>query len=240
MASSTGNTEVVGVIAIDGPSGSGKSTVSRNLAARLRVPYLDTGAMYRAATWAVLQKGVDVADLSAVADVVADSELEVGIDPAGPTVELNGVDARGPIRGTEVTASVSAVAAIPAVRQILVAEQQRLIAAAVRGETEFAARGIVVEGRDIATVVAPDAVLKVYLTASEAARASRRHGESAQAGNVTQVQQDLARRDAIDSSRAVNPLRQDDSAVLVDTTAMSIDEVVTELVRLHSAAVAAR
>ncbi|PZS10303.1 MAG: (d)CMP kinase [Acidimicrobiales bacterium] len=231
----------VGVIAIDGPSGSGKSTVSRGLAARLGVPYLDTGAMYRAATWAVLHAKVNPADAAAVGRAVAAAELEVGIDPAAPNCEVDGLDVGARIRGPEVTAVVSAVAAVPTVRQQLVAQQRQIIASALRGETEFSQRGIVVEGRDIATVVAPDAVLKVYLTASVAARASRRRSDAAgtAAPQLADVQRDLQRRDTLDSTRSTDPLRQATDATLLDTTVLSVDEVVDRLVELHAAAVAA-
>lgn len=231
----------VGVIAIDGPSGSGKSTVSRGLAIRLGVPYLNTGAMYRAATWAVLRAKVNPTDAVEVGRAVAAAELEVGIDPAAPSCEVDGLDVRAPIRGPEVTAVVSAVAAVPMVRQQLVSAQRQIIAAALRGETEFSQRGIVVEGRDIATVVAPDAVLKVYLTASVAARASRRRSDAAGAATpqLADVQHDLQRRDTLDSTRATDPLRQATDATLLDTTTLSVDEVVDRLVELHAAAVAA-
>ena len=153
------------MVAVDGPSGSGKSTVSRRLAAALGARYLDTGAMYRAVTWAMLQAGVDPTDAEAVAKVADEARLASGTDPAHPTIELDGVPVDVEIRGLEVTGAVSAVAAVPAVRRHLVAQQQDIIAAAGR---------IVVEGRDIGSVVAPHARLKVYLTASAAARAYRR------------------------------------------------------------------
>jgi cytidylate kinase len=206
------------VVAVDGPSGSGKSTVSRRLATALDGVYLDTGAMYRAVTWAVLQAGVDLTDPDAVAKIALETELTIGTDPAEPHFEANGISVDAPIRGAEVTGAVSAVAAVPAVRQQLVAQQRAIIAAAPR---------IVVEGRDIASVVAPDADLKVYLTASAAARAQRRSAEDAT--DVAATEADLARRDQLDSSRATDPLRQVDDAVEVDTTGMGIDEVVARL-----------
>jgi len=206
------------VVAVDGPSGSGKSTVSRRLATALGAHYLDTGAMYRAVTWAVLHSGVDVGDPHAVAKVVADVELAIGTDPREPTIEADGVDVSRPIRGPEVTGAVSAVSAIPAVREQLVARQREIIARVDR---------IVVEGRDIGSVVAPDADLKVFLTASEDARARRRSAEIA--ADVGATAADLARRDRLDSTRTASPLRQAEDAVVLDTTALGIDEVVARL-----------
>jgi cytidylate kinase len=208
------------VVAVDGPSGSGKSTVSRRLAASLRASYLDTGAMYRAVTWAVLRSGVDAQDSDAVAKVAAETELRIGTDPGAPSIHADGVAVDVDIRGPEVTAAVSAVASVPAVRQLLVARQRELIVEAGR---------IVVEGRDIGTVVAPDADLKVYLTASAAERARRRSAENAT--DVTTTAADLARRDRLDSTRTADPLRQADDAVVLDTTELGIDEVVA---RLHA------
>ncbi|GGQ86813.1 (d)CMP kinase [Couchioplanes azureus] len=206
------------VVAVDGPSGSGKSTVSRRLAAAIDGVYLDTGAMYRAITWSVLQAGVDLADTDSVIKVAMETDLAIGTDPLAPHFEANGVDVDAAIRGPEVTGAVSAVAAIPQVRAMLVQFQQEIIAAASR---------IVVEGRDIATVVAPDADLKVYLTASAAARAQRRSAEDAT--DVAATEADLARRDRLDSTRTADPLRQADDAAELDTTGMGIDEVVHRL-----------
>ncbi len=209
------------VVAVDGPSGSGKSTVSRRLATTVDGVYLDTGAMYRAVTWAVLQAGADLADPEAIAKIALETELSIGTDPNAPHFAANGTNVDAPIRGAEVTAAVSAVAAVPAVRKHLVALQKAVIAAHPR---------IIVEGRDIASVVAPDADLKVYLTASAAARAERRSAEDAT--DVTATEADLARRDKLDSSRATDPLRQASDAIEVDTTGMSIDEVVQHLFAL--------
>jgi cytidylate kinase len=206
------------VVAVDGPSGSGKSTVSRRLAASLGARYLDTGAMYRAVTWAVLQAGIDPGDAEAVAKVAADAHLASGTDPANPAIRLDGVGVDTEIRSREVTAVVSAVAAVPTVRRLLVAQQREIIAAA---------GSVVVEGRDIGTVVAPDARLKVYLTASADARAHRRSSEAAADPEATAV--DLARRDRLDSTRATDPLVKAADAVELDTTGMTIDEVVTRL-----------
>jgi cytidylate kinase len=209
------------VVAVDGPSGSGKSTVSRRLATAIDGVYLDTGAMYRAVTWSVLQAGADLTDPDAITKIALETELSVGTDPAAPHFAANGTDVDGPIRGPEVTGAVSAVAAVPAVRQHLVALQRAVISAHPR---------IVVEGRDIASVVAPDADLKVYLTASAAARAARRSVENATDAAATQA--DLVRRDTLDSSRATDPLRRADDALEVDTTGMGIDEVVAHLLSL--------
>ncbi|WP_308167836.1 (d)CMP kinase [Catellatospora tritici] len=209
------------VVAVDGPSGSGKSTVSRRLAQRLDARYLDTGAMYRAATWAVLQAGVDLADADGIAKVVIDLELLITTDPAHPSISANGENVDAPIRGPEVTAAVSAVSAVPFVRQVLVARQRALIDESAR---------IVVEGRDIGSVVAPEADLKVFLTASSAERARRRSTENATDHAATEA--DLARRDHLDSTRKVNPLQQAADAVVLDSTELGIDEVVSELYRL--------
>ncbi|GAA0957668.1 (d)CMP kinase [Virgisporangium aurantiacum] len=206
------------VVAVDGPSGSGKSTVSRRLAVALSARYLDTGAMYRAVTWAVLRAGVDPSDAAAVAPVCARGSLDVGTDPQAPHIRVDGVPVDGPIRGVDVTAAVSAVAAVPAVRAALVALQRKIIVAADR---------IVVEGRDIGTVVAPDADLKVYLTASVDERARRRSGENMVGVDTTAA--DLRRRDQFDSTRAADPLRRATDAVELDTTRLGIDEVVSRL-----------
>ncbi len=206
------------VVAVDGPSGSGKSTVSRRLALALHARYLDTGAMYRAATWAVLQAGVDLSDIESIIKVVNDIEITIGTDPEHQSVKVNGVSVDREIRGPEVTAAVSAVSAVPAVRQVLVARQQRLISLAER---------IVVEGRDIGAVVAPGADLKVYLTASSDERARRRSEETDADRDATL--RDLARRDHLDSTRTADPLRQAPDALVVDSTGMDIDEVVEKL-----------
>lgn len=214
------------VIAVDGPSGSGKSSTSRGVAERLGYAYLDTGAMYRAMAWAVLQRGVDVHDPAAVAAVAPQVVLESGVDPRDPTISADGQDVSGPIRSAEVTAAVSPVAAVAAVRAQLVEAQRALIAAA--GE------GIVVEGRDIGTVVAPDAQLKVYLVADPVARAERRAAEVG-AADAEAMRAALALRDRIDSTRAASPLAQADDAVVVDGTHLSLAEVVDRIVELAQA-----
>jgi cytidylate kinase len=203
------------VVAIDGPSGSGKSTVARALAAQLGLEYLDTGAMYRAVAFAVLQRDIDPADHDPVAKLVQD--LDVVTD--GGNVTVDGVDASVEIRGPEVTAAVSAVAANPDVRREMVSRQREWIR--VRG-------GGVVEGRDIGTEVWPDADLKVYLTADLAVRAARRQQEIG-AGDQQDVAADLARRDTKDSTREASPLTQAEDAVVVDTTGLSVEEIVASL-----------
>ncbi|MEU7874120.1 (d)CMP kinase [Dactylosporangium sp. NPDC049140] len=209
------------VVAVDGPSGSGKSTISRRVAQALGARYLDTGAMYRAVTYAVLRDNVDLGDADKIAAVADGVELTIGTDPAAPHISVDGVGVDREIRGPEVTRAVSAVSAVPAVRALLVASQRSIIAEADR---------IVVEGRDIGTVVAPDADLKVYLTADAEERARRRSSENASDRVATAA--DLARRDRLDSTRAADPLRQADDAVVLDTTALGIDEVVERLQRM--------
>jgi cytidylate kinase len=214
------------VVAVDGPSGSGKSTVSRRLATALGAHYLDTGAMYRAVTWAVLRDGLDPTDVDAVAKLADNIMLSIGTDPEAPHFAVDGTPVDGPIRGPEVTAAVSAVSAIPAVRTRMVEQQREIIEASGR---------IVVEGRDIGAVVAPDADLKVFLTASESERGRRRSGENG--ADLKATVADLARRDRLDSSRATSPLRQADDAIVLDSTTMDIDEVVARLRALVDGAV---
>ena len=219
-----------GVIALDGPSGTGKSTVARQLARRLKAAYLDTGGMYRAVTLAVLRAGVDPGAVQAVAVAVATATL-AGTDPGHPTISLDGEDVSAEVRGRPVTAAVSAVAALPAVRTVLVAEQRRLIAAALDGGPG----GIVVEGRDVGTVVVPDAGLKVFLTASDRTRAARRGAQDRRPGQDVDLEATLAdvqRRDALDSGRVTSPLRAAPDAVTVDTTELDVAGVLAELTRL--------
>jgi CMP/dCMP kinase len=206
------------VVAVDGPSGSGKSTVSRRLAIALGARYLDTGAMYRAVTLAVLTAGIDPQDAATVAKVAREVKLTSGTDPAQPSITLDGVPVDREIRSAAVTGAVSAVAAVPAVRALLVSRQREIIAAAGR---------IVVEGRDIGTVVAPDAELKVFLTAAPAERARRRSVE--EAGDLAATAADLARRDQLDSTRRADPLARAIDAVVLDSTSLDIDEVVARL-----------
>ncbi|MCO6009897.1 (d)CMP kinase [Actinoallomurus purpureus] len=206
---------------MDGPSGSGKSSVSKGVARALGLRYLDTGAMYRAMTWWMLHEGVPVDDPAAVAARAGEPELVSGTDPAAPAITVDGVDVSGPIRGPEVTGAVSAVAAVPAVRERLVALQREIIGAG----------GIVVEGRDIGTAVAPGAQVKIYLTASAEARARRRNSELTGA-TVTATQADMARRDRLDSTRKVDPLARATDAIELDTTSLGLDEVIEEVLRI--------
>ncbi|MGH3721929.1 MAG: (d)CMP kinase [Pseudonocardiaceae bacterium] len=212
-----------GVVVVDGPAGTGKSTVSRRLAASLGARYLDTGAMYRAAALGVLRAGVDPTEPTAVSEVVARSRIEVGTDPGVSRVLLDGEDVSREIRGPAVTTAVSPVSAVSQVRELLVAQQRRIIADAIA-----AGGGIVVEGRDIGTVVVPDAPLKVFLTATAAARAVRR---SAQEGvdDVAEVRRAVERRDRFDSTRATSPMRAAADAVELDTTALDVDAVLGTL-----------
>jgi cytidylate kinase len=211
------------VVAVDGPSGSGKSSTARGVAQRLGLAYLDTGAMYRALTWALLQRGVDLHDTAAVEAAAEDVKLRSGTDPSNPTIEADGIDVSEPIRGSEVTANVSLVAAAAGVRALLVQAQRDAIATATDG--------IVVEGRDIGTVVVPDAPLKVFLVADAAARASRRASELGHP-DADATQQDLARRDRLDSSRSVSPLTKAPDAVQIDGTELTLDEVIDAVASL--------
>jgi len=209
------------VVAVDGPSGSGKSSVSRAVASRLGLRYLDTGAMYRAITWWMAARGVDVADPAAVAALASTPRLVPGTDPGDQTITIDGIDVTGPIRSDEVTASVSAVSAVSSVRAVLATIQRDIIGTG----------GIVVEGRDIGTVVAPDADVKVFLTASEQARALRRAAEHSavdqpDALDVRSTRTSMQRRDRLDSSRPTSPLRRADDAVEIDATDLTLDEVV--------------
>jgi cytidylate kinase len=191
------------VIALDGPAGSGKSTVARGVARGLGLPYVDSGATYRAATLAALRGGVDLTDAEAVDGAVGAATIELSVDPDAPSVRLDGEDVTTEIRGPEVTAAVSTVSAIPAVRARLVELQRR-----------FAVDGAVVEGRDIGTVVCPEAPVKV----------------------VQAVAVDLARRDRLDSGRAVSPLQAAPDAVHLDSTALSASEVIARVLELAAAA----
>lgn len=224
--SSAGNRNFV--IAIDGPSGTGKSTVARTLAGRLTAGYLDTGAMYRIVALAMLRAGVEVTDETAVADHLSLVQFRSPTDPAVQRHELNGVEVTAEIRSQAVTLAVTPVSANPAVREWLRERQQRL---AHDGR-------MVVEGRDIGTVIAPDAPVKVYLTADETERARRRHrqhdsGQIPEAApDLATVRADLQRRDTVDSTRAIAPLRMADGATHIDTSTMTIEQVVDQLVAL--------
>ncbi|MBF6162155.1 (d)CMP kinase [Nocardia cyriacigeorgica] len=219
---------------MDGPSGTGKSSVSRRLAARLGARYLDTGAMYRVATLRVLRAGVDLTDPAAIAAAVADLPLAIGTDPSHELIQLDGADVSDEIRGDAVTKAVSAVSAVPEVREALVALQREIAVSAGR---------IVVEGRDIGTVVLTDADAKIYLTASAEARAQRRNQQNIAEGrgdDYAAVLADVQRRDTLDSTRKVSPLRPAADAVLVDTSELSMDEVIDELYRVVAQQVSVR
>jgi cytidylate kinase len=211
-----------GVLALDGPSGTGKSTVARRLADHVGARYLDTGAMYRAATLAVLRSGVDPSDPHAVGEVVQGATISISTDARHPGITVDGDDVTAEIRTPAVTSAVSAVSAVPSVRTTLVAMQRRLIDPG----------GIVVEGRDIGSVVWPSARPKVYLTASARARAARRAAELGPATDIAAVAADIERRDTLDSSRAVSPLTRSPDAVHLDTTHLEIDDVIDRLVDL--------
>lgn len=201
------------VIAIDGPAGSGKSTVAKALAAALGLKYLDTGAMYRCVAFAALRRGVDPEEAEPVARLAREFDLKMDEDG---TVRVDGVDATIEIRGPEVTRAVSLVAANPGVREELVSRQR-----------EWATKhgGGVLEGRDIGTVVFPDARLKVYLDASPEVRAARRSNEVVELSYET-VAADIARRDALDQGRETSPLRTAEDAVIIDTSDLSVDQIV--------------
>jgi cytidylate kinase len=218
------------IVAIDGPAGSGKSTVARRVAERARLRYLDTGATYRALTLALLRRGIPVDDPEAVADAAkaVDLTLELAPGPAGAArVLLDGAEPGAALRSPEVNATVSTVSTVPAVRELLVGLQRSLVGVG----------GIVVEGRDIGTVVWPDADVKVFLTASEHERARRRGGDAEGGGETLEA---LARRDAIDSGRAASPTRAAADALIIDSTTRSIDQVVDQLLELIEAARASR
>ena len=213
------------MIAVDGPAGSGKSSAARGVAAGLGLRYLDTGAMYRALTWWLLSQNLDFGDPATVARNARRPEIEVGTDPASPVVRVDGTDVTGLIRTREVSNAVSAVAAVPEVRAHLVARQQAILTAACA-----AGEGIVAEGRDIGTVVAPQAVVKVFLTASEEARAVRRSADlAADPGATPAVTRDEQRRrdraDAPQSAKASD-------AIEVDSTVLSLDQVIALVVRV--------
>lgn len=202
------------VVAIDGPSGAGKSSTSRGVASALGLRYLDTGSMYRALTWWLLDRGVATTDPYAVARLAAEPAIEVSTNPAVPWTRVDGTDASEAIRTRAVTDAVSAVAAVPQVRARLIAMQREIIAAS---------GGIVAEGRDIGTVVAPDAQVKVFLTADSTARASRRSAEAAWS-----TQADQERRDRLDAAQSAKAA----DAIVVDSTGLGLDEVVGLIVGL--------
>lgn len=214
------------VIAVDGPAGTGKSSVSRGLARSLNARYLDTGAMYRIVTLAVLRTNADLADTPAIESAAADVPLSVGYGPDEDCAYLDAEDVSAEIRGDAVTKAVSAVSAVPAVRARLVGLQRELAAGP---------GSVVVEGRDIGTVVLPDAHVKIFLTASAEERARRRNDQNVATGLVDDyeaVLADVKRRDHLDSTRAVSPLRAAEDALVVDTSDMSESKVIAHLVEV--------
>ncbi len=219
------------VVSLDGPAGSGKSTVARRVASALGWRYVDTGATYRAATVAVLRAGVPVDDAEAVRRVVVAADIELVTDPSAPQVLLDGADVSADVRTPDVTAAVSAVSAVPAVRAHLVQLQR----AACAG-------GAVAEGRDVGVAVTPDAAVKVFLDAAPEVRAARRAGDRdagvrPSGGDlVSAVAADLARRDALDSGRATSPTQAAPDAVHLDSSSLSVDEVVAAVLQLAAAA----
>jgi cytidylate kinase len=208
------------VVAVDGTSGSGKSSTCRGVALRLGMHYLDTGAQFRAMTWWMLREGISVLDPDAVAARSGEPLIESGTDPSAPTIQVDGIDVSDEIRSSEVNAAVSPVSTVADVRARLL-ELQRSI---VSREIETGS-GIVVEGRDIGSVVWPEAPVKIYLTADPVARAARRAAEEG-GSDLTSTQETLIERDRIDSGRATAPLVQADGAVHIDTTAYTLEEVI--------------
>ena len=213
------------VVAIDGPSGSGKSSTSRGVAARLGLRYLDTGAQFRALTYWMLEHDVDLTDPAAIAAAADKGLLDSGTDPLDPTIEVDGIDVSQAIRGTAVTNAVSPVSAVPEVRSRLLRLQREII-----GDG-----GIVVEGRDIGSVVWPQAEVKVYLSADSEARAARRAAEEG-GSDLAATHASLAARDRIDSGRTTAPLTMADGAIHVDSTFATLDEVIGQIVGLVKAA----
>ena len=215
------------VIAVDGPAGSGKSSAAREVARSLSLRYLDTGAMYRALTWWLLANHVDIASTAAVAQHLRRAKIEIGTDPHAPAIRVGGADVAGLIRTREVTNAVSAVAAVPQVRAHLIAMQREIIARAVA-----AGEGIVAEGRDVGSVIAPEAPVKVFLTASESVRARRRSADLAGQPGVTVTvaltQTEQARRDRRDAPQMARAA----DAVEIDSTDIGLDEVIREIVSL--------
>jgi cytidylate kinase len=215
------------VIAVDGPAGSGKSTAARRAASELGLSYLDTGAMYRALTWWLLAEHVELSDTAAVLARLDEPKISLTTDPAAPQISVDGHDVAGPIRTREVSNAVSTVAAVPQVRELLIGMQREFISAAATGP------GIVAEGRDIGTVVAPDASLKLYLTASEEVRARRRSADLAAdpAATVEKTLAEQARRDQRDAAQMVMAA----DAIEIDTSVLGLDDVVARIVELARA-----
>jgi CMP/dCMP kinase len=221
------------VIAVDGPAGSGKSSAARGVARTLGLRYLDTGAMYRALTWWLLSRELDTTDPETVAQHATEPVIEVGLDPAAPQITVDGVDVSGPIRTRRVSSAVSAVASVPRVREHLIAQQREII----RRHGSGPGGGIVAEGRDIGTVVAPDALVKVFLTASEEVRAHRRSGDLAAdpGATVAVTQREQSRRAQADAPQTAIAA----DAVQIDSSSLSLAKVVsliTDLVRERAGA----
>lgn len=212
-------------IAIDGPAGAGKSTVARLTAKRLNFQYIDTGAMYRAVTWEVLRRQIPMDDEERIAEIAEEMDFSLETTASGTKIYVNGRDVTEEIRSEAVTSHVSAVAQLPSVRDVLVAKQQKMAAAG----------GVVMDGRDIGTKVLPEAEVKVLLTASIEERAKRRLHEMRAKGiqtDLERLKREIAARDKIDSERSVSPLRKAKDAVTVDTTGMTIEQVVENILDL--------
>lgn len=211
------------VVAIDGPSGSGKSSTSRGVATRLGLDFLDTGAMYRAATWLVIETGLDVADHETVGRTIREAVYTISLDPSAPTIAINGTDVTQAIRAPEVSAAVSAVATNLTVRADLVTRQQQLVTDSVRG--------IVAEGRDITTVVAPDADVRVLLVADPAARVARRQAELGGAVDTAAVTDQVIRRDRDDATVAQFEAAAP-GVTVVDSTNLDLEQVIDAICAL--------
>lgn len=214
------------IIAIDGPSGSGKSSVSRAVATELSLDYLDTGSMYRAMTWFMQDLGVDLTDSLAIAQAAKADAIEPSIDPSEPGIRVSGRDVSADIRGPEVTNAVSAVSAVPKVRELMVNLQREI---ATNSQA-----GIVVEGRDICSVVLPDAPVRLFITADPHARANRRAKENH--SEISATRDDLEKRDLADSTRTLSPLEIAPGARVIDTTHMELSEVIAQVLDLARAA----
>ncbi|MDF2924366.1 MAG: (d)CMP kinase [Paenibacillaceae bacterium] len=210
-------------VALDGPAGAGKSTVARMVAKELDYVYVDTGAMYRTITWKVLERGVSLDDSAQIAALAAGTLISLKPGQTGQTVTADGLDVTELIRSQEINRHVSQIAAIPEVREILVRKQKEMASG----------KGIVMDGRDIGTSVLPDAEVKVFLTASARKRAERRFLEMNDPDmTLEELEQDIERRDRLDQGRAVSPLRQADDAILLDSTSLSLEEVVNAVLEL--------
>lgn len=214
------------VIAIDGPSGAGKSSVSRAVAAELGLDYLDTGSMYRAMTWFMQDSGIDVNNAELVAKAARAEIIQPSTDPSEPGIRVSGRDVSAEIRSAEVTQGVSAVSAVPEVRELMVALQREI--------ARNAKSGIVVEGRDICAVVLPDAPVRLFITADPEARASRRAKENG--SDVSKTVNDLAKRDLADSTRTVSPLEIAPGARVIDTTNIDLSDVISQVIDIARAA----